>query len=410
MQYIVSFLEGIITFISPCLLPMLPIYISYFAGESSDEAEPGTKMKSRTLKNAFGFVMGFSTVFVALGALAGSLGQLLTKYQNAVNIVCGLIIIIFGVNFCGLLKIPVLNMTKKPDVDVKGTGFFRAVLFGIVFSIGWTPCVGTFLGSALLMASQEGTVIRGVLMLVCYSVGLGVPFVLSALLIDKLKRAFQVIKNHYKVINICAGVFLIVIGLSMVIEGISGYQKRIEMLENTVEEEIAESEKPTSQEDESVEEETDQQEASDDTVMAPDFQVEDAEGNMISLSSFQGKPVILNFWASWCPPCKSEMPDFQAAYDTYGEDIQFVMVNLTDGNRETKETASAFIKESGFTFPVYYDVNMEAAYAYNVSSVPLTLLIGPDGTVVAHRVGMLNAEGLQQGIDRLLEVSGIEKE
>ena len=391
MQYIVSFLEGIITFISPCLLPMLPIYISYFAGESSDEAEPGTKMKSRTLKNAFGFVMGFSVVFVALGALAGSLGQLLTKYQNAVNIVCGLIIIIFGLNFCGLLKIPVLNMTKKPDVDVKGTGFFRAVLFGIVFSIGWTPCVGTFLGSALLMASQEGTVIRGVLRLVCYSVGLGVPFILSALLIDKLKHAFQVIKNHYKVINICAGVFLVVIGLSMVIEGISGYQKRIEMLENTVEE-------------------TKQQEASDDTVMAPDFQVEDAEGNMISLSSFQGKPVVLNFWASWCPPCKSEMPDFQAAYDTYGEDIQFVMVNLTDGNRETKETASAFIEESGFTFPVYYDVNMEAAYAYNISSIPVTVLIDADGTVVAHRIGMLNAEGLQQGIDRLLEVSGIEKE
>ena len=392
MQYIVSFLEGIITFISPCLLPMLPIYISYFAGESSDEAEPGTKMKSRTLKNAFGFVMGFSIVFVALGALAGSLGQLLTKYQNAVNIVCGLIIIIFGLNFCGLLKIPVLNMTKKPDVDVKGTGFFRAVLFGIVFSIGWTPCVGTFLGSALLMASQEGTVIRGVLMLVCYSVGLGVPFILSALLIDKLKHAFQVIKNHYRVINICAGVFLVVIGLSMVVEGISGYQKRIEMLEKT------------------VEEETDQQEASDDTVMTPDFQVEDAEGNMISLSSFQGKPVILNFWASWCPPCKSEMPDFQVAYDAYGEDIQFMMVNLTDGRQETKETAGAFIEESGFTFPVYYDVNLEAAYAYNISSIPVTVLIDADGTVVAHRVGMLNAEGLQQGIDRLLEVSGIEKE
>ncbi|MBQ8188903.1 MAG: redoxin domain-containing protein [Lachnospiraceae bacterium] len=392
MQYIVSFLEGIITFISPCLLPMLPIYISYFAGESSDEAEPGTKMKSRTLKNAFGFVVGFSIVFVVLGALAGSLGQLLTKYQNAVNIVCGLIIIIFGLNFCGVLKISVLNMTKKPDVDVKGTGFFRAVLFGIVFSVGWSPCVGTFLGSALLMASQEGTVLQGVLMLVCYSIGLGVPFIISALLIDKLKHAFQVIKNHYKAINICAGVFLVAIGLFMVAEGISGYQKRIEMLENTMEEEV------------------DQTEANDDTVMAPDFQIEDADGNMISLSSLQGKPVILNFWASWCPPCKSEMPDFQAAYDAYGEDIQFVMVNLTDGNRETKETASAFIQESGFTFPVYYDVNMEAAYAYNVSSVPLTLLIGSDGTVVAHHVGMLDATGLQQGIDRLLEVSGIEKE
>lgn len=134
---------------------------------------------------------------------------------------------------------------------------------------------------------------------------------------------------------------------------------------------------------------------------APDFTVENSEGEMISLSSLRGKPVVLNFWASWCPPCKSEMPDFQKAYETYGEDIQFVMVNLTDGSRETKESAEKFIEEQGYTFPIYYDVNMEAAYAYYVNAVPATYFINTEGEIVAAGRGMLDAESLEEGISVL---------
>ncbi len=405
MQYIVSFIEGIITFISPCLLPMLPIYLSYFAGESAvgatNEGETKKAQTGRTLINACGFVLGFSVVFVALGALAGSLGQLLTKYQHAVDIICGMIVILFGLNFCGVIKISILNMTKKPNVNIDRMGFAKAILFGVIFSIGWTPCVGTFLGSALLLASKEGSVLQGVLMLICYSVGLGVPFILSAVLIDKLKNAFQFIKNHYKIINICAGIFLIIIGISMVADGIGGYQKRIEMLESSdreqIQQEIVE-EAPEAQQNETEETPEESQ-----TMQAPDFTVEDGEGNPVTLSSLQGKPVILNFWASWCPPCKGEMPDFQTAYESYGEDIRFVMVNLTDGGRETKEKAQMFIEESGYTFPVYYDVNMEAAFAYYISSVPATFFIDAEGNIIAHGVGMLDASSLQQGIDMLLQ-------
>ncbi|MBP3458611.1 MAG: TlpA family protein disulfide reductase [Lachnospiraceae bacterium] len=144
-----------------------------------------------------------------------------------------------------------------------------------------------------------------------------------------------------------------------------------------------------------------QESQKEDSSEAPDFTVENSEGEMISLSSLEGKPVVLNFWASWCPPCKSEMPDFQKAYETYGEDIQFVMVNLTDGSRETKETAKEYIDEQGYTFPVYYDVNMEAAYAYYVSAVPATYFINAEGKIVAAGRGMLDGESLEEGISIL---------
>lgn len=208
MQYVISFLEGVVTFISPCLLPMLPIYISYFAGG-------GERNVKKTLSGALGFVTGFTIVFVALGALAGTLGSLLKEYQTAVNIVSGLIVIFFGLNFLGVFK---LNLFKGSNhkVNTKNMGFFSAMLFGIIFSVSWTPCVGAFLGSALMLASQQGHVGEGVVMLLVYSLGLGIPFVLSAVLIDYLKSAFNWIKKHYKVINIVCGVLLILVGVLMV--------------------------------------------------------------------------------------------------------------------------------------------------------------------------------------------------
>jgi len=207
MQYVISFLEGVVTFISPCLLPMLPIYISYFAGG-------GERNVKKTLSGALGFVTGFTIVFVALGALAGTLGSLLKEYQTAVNIVSGLIVIFFGLNFLGVFK---LNLFKGSNhkVNTKNMGFFSAMLFGIIFSVSWTPCVGAFLGSALMLASQQGHVGEGVVMLLVYSLGLGIPFVLSAVLIDYLKSAFNWIKKHYKIINIVCGVLLILVGVLM---------------------------------------------------------------------------------------------------------------------------------------------------------------------------------------------------
>ena len=207
MQYLISFLEGVITFISPCLLPMLPVYVSYFAGG-------GQRSTRRTLTNALGFVLGFTLVFVAMGALAGTVGGFLKSHQTAVNIVSGLIVVFFGLHFLGLVKVNLFRGSRR-SVDTRDLGFFSAALFGVIFSIGWTPCVGAFLGSALMLASQRGHVLEGMGMLLVYSLGLGIPFLLSALLIDRLKSAMDLIKRHYGVINKACGVLLILIGVLM---------------------------------------------------------------------------------------------------------------------------------------------------------------------------------------------------
>lgn len=207
MQYLISFLEGVITFISPCLLPMLPIYISYFAGG-------GERSVGRTLKGALGFVLGFTVVFVAMGALAGTIGAFLSRYQTLVNILCGAVVILFGLSYLGLLKINLFR-GRGHDLQTDDLGFFSAFLFGLIFSVGWTPCVGAFLGSALMLASQQGSLVQGILMLLCYSAGLGVPFLVSAVLIDQLKGAFNWVKSHYDVINKVCGVLLILVGIAM---------------------------------------------------------------------------------------------------------------------------------------------------------------------------------------------------
>ena len=207
MQYLISFLEGIITFISPCLLPMLPIYISYFAGG-------GERTTAKTLKGAVGFVTGFTIVFVMLGALAGTVGSFLREYQTTVNIISGLIVIIFGLNFLGVFKLNIFKGNQR-SVKTDNMGFFSAMFFGIIFSVGWTPCVGAFLGSALMLASQQGHIAEGMLMLLSYSLGLGIPFILSAVLIDYLKSAFNWIKRNYKIINLISGSLLVIIGIMM---------------------------------------------------------------------------------------------------------------------------------------------------------------------------------------------------
>ena len=207
MQYFVSFLEGIITFVSPCLLPMLPVYLSNFAG--------GGELSTRkTEVSALGFVAGFTVVFVALGALAGTLGGFLKAHQTAVNIVSGLIVVFFGLSFLGVVRLNVFKGSRG-GMQNGEAGFFSTMVFGMVFSVGWTPCVGAFLGSALMLASQQGQTAVGMLMLLCYSLGLGIPFLLSALLIDKLKSTFDFIKRNYAIINTVSGILLILVGVLM---------------------------------------------------------------------------------------------------------------------------------------------------------------------------------------------------
>ncbi len=207
MEYILLFLEGVVTFISPCLLPMLPVYVSFFAASDSN--------KGSAVINAAGFVSGFTIIFVTMGAFAGTAGKLIRNYTPLLNIITGLIVIIFGLNFLGVLKIGFLNRISNRGRAVKNPGFFSSLLFGLVFSVSWTPCVGAFLASALLMASLGGSLLQGILMLLSFSLGLGIPFIISALLIDQLKGAFTFIKRNYEIINAISGGLLVAVGILM---------------------------------------------------------------------------------------------------------------------------------------------------------------------------------------------------
>lgn len=210
MDYLLTFLEGIASFISPCLLPMLPIYISYFIGEDNSNTR-------KALINSIGFVTGFTLVFLLLSIFASSIGNIIVNYIKYIKIVFGIIIILFGLNYMEILKIKFLNKTNMRNIEHKNLNFWKAILFGLLFSISWTPCIGTFLSSALLLVAKEQDILKGIIMMLIYSIGLGIPFIVSAVLIEKLKNVFQYIKSHYDIIKKISGIILIIAGIYTII-------------------------------------------------------------------------------------------------------------------------------------------------------------------------------------------------
>lgn len=205
MAYFITFLEGMISFISPCMLPMLPIYISYFA--------VGADKKKQVIFRAISFVLGFTVIFTAMGLFAGTLGRFLVKYDAVVNIACGAFVVVFGLSYLDIIKLPFFKgMQNGKEI----TGIFSAFTFGIVYSVSLTPCVGAFLGSAISLAATSGGMLKGTVLLLIYSLGLGIPFAVSAILIDKLNKVFTFIKKHYKIINLLSGILLIAIGFLMI--------------------------------------------------------------------------------------------------------------------------------------------------------------------------------------------------
>jgi cytochrome c-type biogenesis protein len=208
MEYLLTFVEGLASFISPCLLPMLPIYISYFMGEEENS-------KKKALINSIGFVLGFTFVFLVLSIFATTAGYFINRYTKYIKIVFGIIIIILGFNYMDILKLKFLNKTKGIQMKNRKLNFFKAMLFGILFSISWTPCIGTFLSSALLLIAKEQELIKGIVLMLLYSIGLGIPFIISVVLIEKLKEVFDFIKKNYKKVKIISGLILIFMGIYM---------------------------------------------------------------------------------------------------------------------------------------------------------------------------------------------------
>lgn len=214
MEYLITFIEGIASFISPCILPVIPIYISYFATES--------KSMKKSIINSLGFVCGFSIIFILLGVFAGSFGKFVHEYADYINIIFGIFLVIIGLNYIGVLFIKFLNKTNGTNQEKKNLTFITSVLFGIIFSLSWTPCVGAFLSSALILASTTGSILKGATLLLIYSLGLAIPFIVTTLFLEKMKRTFDFIKKHYNIINKISGSILLLSGVWYIICGIIG--------------------------------------------------------------------------------------------------------------------------------------------------------------------------------------------
>lgn len=208
MDYVLTFLEGIASFISPCLLPMLPIYVSYFSGEEN-------KSVKKTLINSIGFVIGFTTLFLILSIFASTFGSFISSNLKNLKIIFGIVIIVFGLNYMQVLKIGFLNKTKRFKMNTENLTFVKALVFGILFSVSWTPCIGAFLSSALMLIASKQDLIKGIILMLVYSAGLGIPFIVSAVLLEKLKSAFDFIKKNMVKVKIISGLVLIGMGIYM---------------------------------------------------------------------------------------------------------------------------------------------------------------------------------------------------
>lgn len=213
----IAFTAGFLSFISPCVLPLVPSYITYITGISFKELSEsqGRKLKGATICHSLLFIMGFSSVFILMGASATYLGQLLASHQEWIMKIGGILIILLGTNFTGLIKIPLLQVEKRFELKNKPFGFLGSFLVGIVFASGWTPCIGPILSTILIYASTSKNFSTGLLLLTLYSIGLAIPFFLSSLAFNSFLFAFEKIKRFMRIITLISGIFLILIGILM---------------------------------------------------------------------------------------------------------------------------------------------------------------------------------------------------
>jgi cytochrome c-type biogenesis protein len=231
----IAFSGGLLSFVSPCVLPLVPSYITYITGVSFKEltdVEARSKLRWATISHSLCFIIGFSFVFVLMGASATYLGQLLVQYQYWIMKGGGVLIILLGIHFTGIINIPFLHIEKRFEVRKKPLGYAGSFVVGVVFAAGWTPCIGPILSTILIYASTSKSVVTGILLLTYYSVGLGIPFFISSLAFNSFLSAFDRIKRHMRVINIVSGLFLIGIGILFLTDTFKEINSYLNMLTN----------------------------------------------------------------------------------------------------------------------------------------------------------------------------------
>lgn len=378
------FLQGALSFLSPCVLPLLPLYVSYLAGGAGeDDGKGGLRYpRRRVFLNTLFFVLGISFAFFLLGMGLSALGSFFRDYQVWFARISGLIIILFGLYQLGLGKRAMFleREHRLPfRLDKVAMNPVTALVLGFTFSFAWTPCVGPALSSVLLMASSSGSSAAGFLLIGLYTLGFALPFLAVGLFTGTVLNFFR---SHQSIVRWTVklgGILLIVMGV-LTIAGASGQTAGASA--------------------------QDQQEEQT-SVAAPDFTLTDQFGESHTLSDYQGKIVFLNFWATWCGPCKSEMPDIQALYEAHGgnaEDLVVLGVAQPGVGREgSREDIADFLSEGGYTYPVVMDEDGSVFAQYGIRAFPTTFMILSDGTVYGYVEGALSADIMEDIVRQTLE-------
>ncbi len=420
---ITVFFQGLVSFFSPCVLPLIPLYIGYLSGGAKTTDKEGniTYKRSRVMRNTLFFVLGVSFAFFLLGFSFTAVGKFFHNYQTWFTRIGGIIVVLFGLYQLGLFGSSSLSKEHRLHFqpDSLAMNPLTALILGFTFSFAWTPCVGPALASVLLLAASASSSATGFLLIGVYTLGFVLPFLAVGLFTKALLDFFKKYRSAVKYTVKIGGVLMIFIGIMMFtgwMNGISAYLSGNPSISQDAEPSPAppaeqaekdEASDSTDTETESPADPADSPEA--ETVPAPDFTLEDQYGNVHTMADYKGKTIFLNFWATWCPPCRAEMPEIQEIYEEYGENQSDVIIlgvaSPNTGREGNVESITAFLEENNYTYPVVMDDGGSLAYYYGISAYPTTFMIDSSGNVYGYVTGQITKDIMQSIIEQTMNAS-----
>lgn len=386
---ITAFIAGFISFASPCVLPIVPGYLSFITGLDLEDLTNHDRRRTvlkRAAVNSVLFVVGFSVIFILLGASASAVGNFMRSNLSTLGKIAGAIIIVFGLHMVGLVRIPFLLYEKRLRSTSASSGLSRSFAAGLLFAFGWTPCIGPILAAILAIAAVQETAVRGVMLLGVYSLGFGIPFVLSAIFLNAFFAIFSKFKHHIHKIEVAGGIILIAIGLLIFTGKLATISQKFDFMNP----EYLLQKDPNSPASSHPTLNSSGQIASD-SITKPgsktdygkyDFSLITLDGKSIHLSDYAGKVVLVNIWTPWCGPCKMETPGFVKIYDQYKtKGFEVIGVAVETNEKNVRE----FIDHYNIRWPV--GLSDDVAREYGTYGLPDNFLFGRDGRLIKHFVG-----------------------